>query len=96
MDETTALCNYAAPMHTTSWNPGAMPSRKPATYSLIQPTIAPLFDTRQAEHSLLEWADSANLNRQDEQPYYQYLKSTLGKRLFAKQSKYTRQPLSGI
>ena len=88
MDETTALCSHAAPAHhqLESWG-DAEP--KTGYYSLVQPTISPLFDTRQAEHSLLEWADSANLNRQDEQPYYQYLKSHWASDLFAKQNKYS-------
>ncbi|MBK8967519.1 MAG: TAT-variant-translocated molybdopterin oxidoreductase [Lewinellaceae bacterium] len=88
MDETTALCTHAAPANhqLESWG-DAEP--KTGHYSLIQPTIAPLFDTRQAEHSLLEWADSANLNRQDEQPYYQYLKSHWASELFGSQSKYS-------
>ena len=87
VDETTAACNYAAPAHhpLESWG-DAEP--KAGHLSMIQPTIAPLFDTRQAEHTLLEWADSADLNRQDEQPYYQYLKSHWASDLFARQSKY--------
>ncbi|MFN0014075.1 MAG: TAT-variant-translocated molybdopterin oxidoreductase, partial [Saprospiraceae bacterium] len=66
LDETTALCSHAAPAHhqLESWG-DAEP--KTGHFSLIQPTIAPLFDTRQAEFSLLEWAESANLNRQDDQ-----------------------------
>ncbi len=88
MDETTALCTYAAPAHhlLESWG-DAEP--KTGHYSLIQPTIAPLFDTRQAELSLLEWAESPNLNREDEQPYYQYLKSHWATEMKAKQSKYS-------
>jgi molybdopterin-containing oxidoreductase family iron-sulfur binding subunit len=88
MDETTALCTHAAPSHhfLESWG-DAQP--KYGHFSLIQPTIAPLFSTRQAEHSLLEWADSANLNRQDEQPYYQYLKSHWANDMFALQNKYS-------
>jgi MoCo/4Fe-4S cofactor protein with predicted Tat translocation signal len=87
MDETTALCTHSAPAHhiLESWG-DAEP--KKGLYSLIQPTIAPLFKTRQAEHSLLEWADSANLNRQDEQPYYQYLKSAWANDMIGKQDKY--------
>ncbi|MEO6037097.1 MAG: 4Fe-4S ferredoxin, partial [Saprospiraceae bacterium] len=87
MDETTALCSHSAPMHhlLESWG-DAQP--KAGYYSLIQPMINPLFQTRQAELSLLEWADSANLNRQDGQPYYQYLKSHWASDLFAQQTKY--------
>lgn len=88
MDETTALCTHAAPSHhiLESWG-DAEP--RAGHYSLIQPTIAPLFKTRQAEHSLLEWADSANLNRQDAQPYHMYLRSVWADEMFAKQSKYS-------
>ena len=87
MDETTALCTHSAPAHhmLESWG-DAEP--KAGHLSLIQPTIAPLFNTRQAEHSLLEWADSANLNRQDEQPYYQYLKAHWTSEVFGRQTKY--------
>jgi molybdopterin-containing oxidoreductase family iron-sulfur binding subunit len=88
MDETTALCTLAAPAHhyLESWG-DAEP--KSGMLSLIQPTISPLFATRQAEHSLLEWADSPNLNRQDPQPYYQYLKSNWAGDIFSQQSKYS-------
>jgi len=88
LDETTLLCSHAAPAHhlLESWG-DAEP--KAGMLSLIQPTIAPLFATRQAEHSLLEWADSANLNRTDPQPYYQYLKSHWATEIFNRQSKYS-------
>ncbi|HPI08207.1 MAG TPA: Fe-S cluster-containing hydrogenase [Saprospiraceae bacterium] len=89
VDETTAVCNYSAPTHhlLESWG-DAEP--KAGQFSLIQPTISPLFETRQAELSLLEWADSTELNRQDDQPYYQYLKSNwAGGDLFQRQTKYS-------
>ena len=88
LDETTLLCNYAAPAHHQLESWGDV-EPKAGYFSLIQPTIAPLFETRQAEHTLLEWADSTNLNRQDEQPYYQYLKSHWASDLFQGQSKYS-------
>lgn len=87
LDETALLCNYAAPTHHLLESWGDV-EPKAGQYSLIQPTIAPLFNTRQAELSLLEWADSPNLNRQDDQPYYQYLKSHWASDLFAKQTQY--------
>ena len=88
MDETTSLCNYAAPTHhlLESWGDVAPKAGK---YSLVQPTIAPLFKTRQAEHSLLEWCDSSNLNRSAEQPYYEYLKANWMTSVFGMQSKYS-------
>jgi len=88
MDETTTLCSHAAPAHhiLESWG-DAEP--KAGMLSLVQPTIAPLFETRHAEHSLLEWADSANLKRQADQPYYEYLRSNWATDIFNRQSKYS-------
>ncbi|MEZ4919556.1 MAG: TAT-variant-translocated molybdopterin oxidoreductase [Saprospiraceae bacterium] len=88
MDETTKVCTHAAPANhfLESWG-DAEP--KEGHLSLIQPTISPLFNTRQAELSLLLWAESANLNLEDEQPYYQYLKSNWASDVFAKQTAYS-------
>lgn len=54
-DETAAEVEYIAPDHhyLESWN-DAEPVR--GTYSLVQPTISPLFNTRQTQDSLLLWA----------------------------------------
>jgi molybdopterin-containing oxidoreductase family iron-sulfur binding subunit len=87
LDETTLLCTHVAPTHHQLESWGDVEA-KSGHYSLIQPTIAPLFKTRQAEHSLLEWAESPNLNRNDEQPYYQYLKSHWVNNLQGQQSKF--------
>lgn len=87
LDETTLLCQYSAPAHhyLESWG-DVMP--KAGVYSLVQPTISPLFRTRQAEHTLLEWADSANLKRDSDQPYYEYLKSNWISAMKPLQSKF--------
>ncbi|MEM8907690.1 MAG: 4Fe-4S dicluster domain-containing protein [Bacteroidota bacterium] len=79
-NETSALCTHIAPNHhlLESWG-DAEP--KSGNYSLIQPTISPLFDTRQTEESLLLWAGSANLDSKADQPYYEYLKMSWRKRL---------------
>ncbi len=86
-NETTALCDFVAPTHhlLESWG-DAEPKR--GMYSLIQPTIAPLFDTRQAEETLLRWAESANLDTEAEQPYYEYLKAHWESAMFPRQTKY--------
>ena len=70
-NETTALCNVIAPTHhfMESWG-DAQP--KKGIISLIQPTISPLFDTRQAETSLLAWAGALPSG---DQPYLTYLKN---------------------
>jgi molybdopterin-containing oxidoreductase family iron-sulfur binding subunit len=58
LDETTQLCQYVAPDHhfLESWG-DAEP--KSGVYSFIQPTIAPLFKTRQWQDSLLKWSGAA-------------------------------------
>jgi len=84
-DETTALCNFVAPTHhyLESWG-DAEPKR--GFYSLIQPTIAPLFQTRQAEESLLRWAASTNLKSDSDQPYFDYLRWNWEQTMFPLQS----------
>jgi len=54
-DETTQLCKYVIPDHhyLESWG-DAEP--KTGYYSLMQPTIYPLFKTRQWQDSLLKWS----------------------------------------
>ncbi len=86
-DDTTNLCNYVAPTHNylESWG-DAEPKR--GQYSLIQPTISPLFDTRNAEVSLLTWANSSNLNKTADQPYYEYVKASWQAGVFAQQSSF--------
>jgi MoCo/4Fe-4S cofactor protein with predicted Tat translocation signal len=55
LDETTELVNYVctAPHYLESWG-DAEP--KPGYYSMLQPTIAPLFKTRSFEDALLKWS----------------------------------------
>ncbi len=86
-DETTDLCQYVAPSHhlLESWG-DAEP--KAGHFSLIQPTIAPLFDTRQAEETILRWANSPNINALAEQPYYEYLNANWQGSMFPLQKKY--------
>jgi Fe-S-cluster-containing dehydrogenase component len=85
MDETTALCEYSAPTHhlLESWGDAEPVS---GHYSLIQPTITPLFKTRQAEESLLRWADDATLT--GETPYYEYVKAFWQANMFGKQQDF--------
>lgn len=70
-DETANECDYIAPVShlLESWG-DAMP--KKGHYSLIQPAITTIFNTRQAEVSLMSW--SGILSPTAEQPYYSYLK----------------------
>ncbi|MFN9803801.1 MAG: 4Fe-4S dicluster domain-containing protein, partial [Bacteroidota bacterium] len=59
LDETTELCRIVVPDHhfLESWG-DAEP--KSGYYSFIQPTIYPLFKTRQWQDSLLKWAGASS------------------------------------
>ncbi len=67
-DETTLVADYVAPDHhfLESWN-DANPVK--GTYSFSQPTITPIFNTRQVQESLLKWSGVAQPD------YYEYLKN---------------------
>lgn len=67
LDETAANVSYLAPdnHYLESW--GDAEPRK-GSYSLIQPAIQPLFDTRQFQESLLTWAGN-------DSDFYTYMKS---------------------
>ncbi len=92
-NETNMLCDYIAPVHhyLESWG-DAQPKR--GHYSLIQPTITPIFaavgmeGTRQGEESLLRWAGAENLDTEAEQPYMEYLKAHWREVMFPTQGSY--------
>ncbi len=68
LDETTTKMNYACPdnHNLESWG-DANPSN--GIYTLMQPTINPLFNGRQFQESLLSWSGSTN-------KYYDVLKNS--------------------
>jgi len=78
MDETTDLVDYIAPDHhyLEQWNDAEL---KTGHYSLVQPTIAPLFDTRQAPESFLAWAGNVV-------EYYKYLQANWESNFFTQQN----------
>ena len=92
-NETAALCNYIAPDHhyLESWG-DAEP--KTGVYSMIQPTIQPIFasvgreGTRQAGESLLLWSKSTALDASADQPYLEYMKANWEQTVFAQQGRY--------
>ncbi len=86
MDETTMLCDVVAPdTHLLeSW--GDVQAKR-GHYGIIQPTISPLFDTRQAQVSLLKWAGSSDIEGTDT-PYYDYLKNFWNNFLFPQSTNY--------
>lgn len=87
-NETLLHCDYVAPSHhfLESWG-DAEPKR--GHYSLIQPVIAPLFNTRQAEESLLRWAGAETLNVEAEQPCFEYLKAHWEQAMFPNQNNFS-------
>ena len=67
-DETASKMDYLCPdnHNLESWGDA---NPRLGQYSLMQPTIAPLFNTRQFQESLMKWMDSPNNS-----DYYAYLK----------------------
>ncbi len=82
MDETAALCDYVAPGHhyLESWNDY---EPKQNMFSLAQPAIRPIFQTRQVEESLLSWSGAAETN------YFNYLQNRWRTDLFGQQQEIT-------
>ncbi len=80
-DETASFCTIIAPDHhyLESWN-DSMPVE--GHYSLTQPVISPLFNTRQAQDSFLRWS-SADIE------YYEFLNTRWKNDLFTNQSEVT-------
>ncbi len=66
-DETASASQYVAttPHYLESWGDVSI---KKGQYGLVQPTIQPLYDTRQFQDTLLKWMGSS-------QSYYDYLKT---------------------
>lgn len=67
LDETTLLCKYVLPAHhyLESWGDTEV---KPGYISMMQPTINPLFKTRQLQETLLKWAGNPS-------SYHDYFKN---------------------
>ncbi len=86
-DETTEMCDIVAPTNHLLESWGDVEAKR-GQFSIIQPTISNLFDTRQYEQSLLTWAGSSNLDAKADQPYFDYLKANWKKTVFAGQSKF--------
>ncbi len=88
MDESAEACGYALPDHhyLESWN-----DFNPfgGHYAVAQPTIHPLFNTRQAQESFLVWAGKATRSDKNSTLYREYMKSVWGDSLQSKQSKYS-------
>ena len=86
-DETGALCTYNAATHNylESWNDL---NPKMGEYSIQQPIIRPMYDTRQMQDSLLVWAGKADRADRESKSYYNYMREAWNKYGFSKQTKY--------
>ncbi len=73
-DETATKCTYVCPDHNylESWN-DLMPTK--GHYALQQPVITPLYDTRQAQESLMVWAGNASRGDGESTEYYDVLQT---------------------
>jgi len=80
-DETTALCQYVLPETNflESWNDL---EPKSGIYSLSQPTIAPIFNARAPQESLLKWAGN-------DTKYHDFIKNFWNETQFPKQKEIT-------
>ncbi|MFD0939888.1 TAT-variant-translocated molybdopterin oxidoreductase [Pedobacter boryungensis] len=74
VDETSDNCDVVAitPNYLESWGDA---NTYEGFYSIVQPTINPVFNSRQAEQSLLIWSDAAV------QDYYQYVRNNWEKNI---------------
>lgn len=80
-DETTALCDLIAPVHHSLESWGDVQARR-GIITMIQPTIQPLFNTRQKEVSLMLWAGSSPTDM------YETMQSVWKNIVFPLQSRY--------
>ena len=80
LDETAQLCNYVCPDNhgLESWN-DAEPQKN--CFSLAQPVINKIFNTRQAQESLLKWAGK-------ETGFYDFIQAFWEKEIFPKQTEF--------
>lgn len=74
MNDTASACKYVCPdnHYLESWNDA---NPVDGHYSLAQPTISPLFDTRQAQESIMKWSNN-------EASYYDYIQAYWERNLF--------------
>lgn len=75
-DETASLCQVIAPNHhyLESWGDS---NPVEGYYTIVQPTINPVYNSRNAEQGLLIWSDNAVTD------YYQYIQNNWSKTVLA-------------
>lgn len=79
-DETALQCKVIAPDHhyLESWNDV---NAKKGIYAIVQPTIHPIYNSRAAQQSLLNWSDNSI-------DYYQYIKNYWERVIYTQQNTY--------
>lgn len=82
LNETASLSNYVLPINHNFESWGDAQTRT-GVYSLMQPVIAPLYNTRQKESILLNWLKGDPKNY-DERGYHNYLKENWAVSVFPK------------
>lgn len=87
-NETMGLCDYVCPSHHNLETWGDAEPKK-GFYSILQPTIYPIFDTRNKESSLMKWAGNKEYFAGNGNAYYNYIKKYWEKNIFPKQSEYS-------
>ena len=88
LDETSSICNFVCPDHNylESWcdlNPVGK------HYSIQQPLIRPLYNTRQSQESLLVWSGLAKRSNSESQVFYDFIKKYWLENNIGDQSSYT-------
>lgn len=80
LDETSSLAEYVAPQShfLEAWD-DAEPAR--GTFSIKQPTIAPLFQTRPYQETLMRWSG-------DSGSFYEVLRQSWQEKMFPQQKQY--------
>lgn len=80
-NETSEKCNFTLPIHhyLESWGDAHTRSD---VYSLRQPVINPIFNTRQPEASILQWVEAGTDFTQDK--FHKFLQESFRQNIFAK------------
>ena len=83
-DETAVCCQYVCPNHNylESWNDFEAIN---GHVSLQQPTIRPLYNTRQAQESFLVWSGQTERGSSESKAYYNFIRSNWKARGFSEQ-----------
>jgi len=80
LDESARLADYIAPCGhpMENWNEFEAVS---GVFSIQQPTIRPLYETRSFEDSLMAWSKAANKPIASEATFYEYMKANITKKV---------------